>query len=107
MHFQYRKSYILNFAVILTLLCGMFGTVSVRAKTDIEGKAKPLGNFLDSDKTFESQNYFSSLPGNLDTTFDNDGKVITDFGSSDDPRQAVALQPDGKRLWRAERWQHS
>jgi uncharacterized delta-60 repeat protein len=43
--------------------------------------------------------------GTLDTTFDGDGKVNTDFGSTcalegafcgDDLAQAVALQPDGK-----------
>jgi uncharacterized delta-60 repeat protein len=34
--------------------------------------------------------------GSLDTTFDGDGKVMTDFGSGYDGAQAVVLQPDGK-----------
>jgi len=34
--------------------------------------------------------------GSLDTTFDTDGKVTTDFGNSDETASAVALQPDGK-----------
>ena len=38
------------------------------------------------------------VPGALDTTFDTDGKVLTDFGNSDDLAQAIAVQPDGKIL---------
>jgi uncharacterized delta-60 repeat protein len=34
--------------------------------------------------------------GSLDTTFDGDGKVITDFNSSEGYARAVAIQPDGK-----------
>jgi uncharacterized delta-60 repeat protein/gliding motility-associated-like protein len=34
--------------------------------------------------------------GSLDNTFDNDGKVTTDFGNSDDVGRAVAIQIDGK-----------
>jgi uncharacterized delta-60 repeat protein len=34
--------------------------------------------------------------GSLDTTFDGDGKVITDFAGSFDQARAVALQGDGK-----------
>jgi uncharacterized delta-60 repeat protein len=34
--------------------------------------------------------------GSLDTTFDSDGKVTTDFGNSYDLGDAIALQPDGK-----------
>jgi len=34
--------------------------------------------------------------GNLDPTFDTDGRVTTDFGSSGDVAYAVAVQPDGK-----------
>lgn len=36
--------------------------------------------------------------GSLDTSFDGDGKVTTDFGSSSDYGQSVALQSDGKIL---------
>lgn len=34
--------------------------------------------------------------GDLDTTFDSDGKVTADFGTFDDAGQAVAIDPDGK-----------
>src|SRR5579885_1749835 len=34
--------------------------------------------------------------GSFDTTFDNDGKVITDFGGDDDEANGVAIQGDGK-----------
>ncbi len=34
--------------------------------------------------------------GSPDTTFDNDGKVITDFGGDDDEANGVAIQSDGK-----------
>jgi uncharacterized delta-60 repeat protein len=35
-------------------------------------------------------------PGDLDTTFDGDGKVTTDFASNTDSADAVAIQGDGK-----------
>jgi uncharacterized delta-60 repeat protein len=35
-------------------------------------------------------------PGDLDSTFDGDGKVITDFAGGFDQAQAVAIQGDGK-----------
>ncbi|MDH3379700.1 MAG: hypothetical protein OEQ39_22475 [Gammaproteobacteria bacterium] len=38
-----------------------------------------------------------AAPGDLDTSFDNDGIVTTDVAGGDDAR-AVALQPDGKIL---------
>jgi uncharacterized delta-60 repeat protein len=34
--------------------------------------------------------------GTLDTTFDTDGKVTTDFGPADSAPSALVLQPDGK-----------
>ncbi len=34
--------------------------------------------------------------GNLDYTFDSDGKQTTDFGFSEDYANSIALQPDGK-----------
>ena len=74
----------------------MSGTVSARAKTDIERKVSPSGNILYSNEAFNPKNYLASLPGSLDTTFDGDGKVITDFGNSDDIGEAIALQPDSK-----------
>src|SRR5919106_1322270 len=35
-------------------------------------------------------------PGDLDPTFDGDGKVTTDFAGGGDQAQAVAIQGDGK-----------
>jgi uncharacterized delta-60 repeat protein len=34
--------------------------------------------------------------GTLDTTFDSDGKLVTDFAGFEDRARAVVLQPDGK-----------
>ena len=34
--------------------------------------------------------------GSLDTSFDSDGKVTTDFGSANDYARSVAIQSDGK-----------
>lgn len=39
-----------------------------------------------------------ALPGDLDSSFDLDGRVTTDFGQQDDYGYAVAIQPDGKIL---------
>jgi uncharacterized delta-60 repeat protein len=36
------------------------------------------------------------MAGDLDTTFDGDGKVTTDFGSNHDQARGVAIQTDGK-----------
>ena len=38
----------------------------------------------------------ANADGSLDTSFDTDGKVTTDFGSSGDVAQSVAIQSDGK-----------
>ena len=38
----------------------------------------------------------ASGPGDLDTTFDTDGKVTTDFGGGGDVGYALAIQSDGK-----------
>ena len=47
-----------------------------------------------SDGNFALVRYNSN--GSLDTSFDSDGKIITDFGSSDDSAYSIILQPDGK-----------
>ncbi|MFN7738414.1 MAG: delta-60 repeat domain-containing protein, partial [Pirellula sp.] len=36
------------------------------------------------------------MAGDLDTTFDGDGKVTTDFGNTGDVAHSVAIQSDGK-----------
>ena len=40
----------------------------------------------------------TAQPGSLDNTFGTGGKVTTDFGSSDDGGQSIAIQSDGKIL---------
>ncbi len=37
-----------------------------------------------------------NIDGSLDRSFDGDGKLTTDFGSSNDRATSVAVQPDGK-----------
>jgi uncharacterized delta-60 repeat protein len=39
-----------------------------------------------------------AVPGDLDTSFDVDGRVNTDLGSSEEEAYAIAIQPDGKIL---------
>ena len=39
-----------------------------------------------------------AAPGALDPSFDGDGRVVTDLGSSDEEANALAVQPDGKLL---------
>lgn len=38
----------------------------------------------------------AAAPGDLDTTFNGDGKVTTDIGGLEDHARAIAIQPDGK-----------
>lgn len=38
----------------------------------------------------------SAAPGALDSSFDEDGRVTTDFGSGEEEGHALAIQPDGK-----------
>jgi hypothetical protein len=38
----------------------------------------------------------AAAAGDLDTSFDSDGKVTTDIGGSDDDARSVAIQSDGK-----------
>ena len=51
-------------------------------------------SFNGNDTDFALARYNSD--GTLDTSFDSDGKVTTDFGSSDDFCGAIAIQSDGK-----------
>ena len=60
-----------------------------------DGKIIVAGSsFNGVDDDFALARYNSD--GSLDTTFDADGKVNTDFGGSFDAGAAVVLQPDGK-----------
>jgi uncharacterized delta-60 repeat protein len=42
--------------------------------------------------------------GSLDTSFDGDGRVTTDFNGNDDEASALALQPDGKIIVAGQIW---
>jgi uncharacterized delta-60 repeat protein len=58
--------------------------------TQADGKIVAVGQSSDD---FALARY--NLDGNLDSTFDGDGKVLTNFGSGD-VAYGVAIQPDGK-----------
>jgi uncharacterized delta-60 repeat protein len=60
-----------------------------------DGKIVVAGNSLNGSRSdFALTRYNSN--GSLDTTFDGDGKVTTDFGGGDDHAYSVAIQSDGK-----------
>lgn len=59
-----------------------------------DGKIMAVGFAVTNGSDFALVRY--SANGSLDTTFDNDGKVITDFGVNSAFLNSVALQPDGK-----------
>jgi uncharacterized delta-60 repeat protein len=64
---------------------------------------QPDGKILVAGYSYNGTNYDFSLirlnaDGTLDTTFDNDGKLIVPVGSSDDYGSSVTVQPDGKIL---------
>ncbi len=62
-----------------------------------DGKIVVAGyGFLGATNDFLIVRYNSD--GSLDTTFDSDGKVNTDFGGTNDYGQAIAIQSDGKLL---------
>jgi uncharacterized delta-60 repeat protein len=62
-----------------------------------DGKILVAGSRSDgSSHTFALARYNGN--GSLDTTFDMDGKVTTDFGGFDDAGEEVLLQPDGRIL---------
>ena len=62
-----------------------------------DGKIVLAGSVLKADATFDIVLMRHNPDGSLDNTFDQDGKVSTDFGG-DQQAFAVILQPDGKIL---------
>ncbi|MFC1779993.1 putative Ig domain-containing protein, partial [Thermodesulfobacteriota bacterium] len=67
--------------------------------TQVDGKILVAGRIQDAFGNYQDfalVRYNSD--GSLDTSFSGDGRVNTDFASSDDYGQSVALQPDGKIL---------
>jgi uncharacterized delta-60 repeat protein len=64
-------------------------------------RVQPDGKIVAAGYGTNGSNYDFALArynpsGSLDTSFDGDGKVVTDFGSHDDLAYSLALQPDGK-----------
>lgn len=59
-----------------------------------DGKIVAAGESRSKSYNFALARY--NINGTLDTTFNHGGKVITDFGGSDDIIYAMALQNDGK-----------
>jgi uncharacterized delta-60 repeat protein/uncharacterized repeat protein (TIGR01451 family) len=45
-----------------------------------------------------------NIDGSLDTSFDSDGKVMTDFGGSSECAQSIAIQSNGKILVTGSSW---
>ena len=74
-----------------------FGAGNTRASAvavQPDGKIVAAGEAHISTFDFALARY--NADGSLDTTFDTDGKVTTNFSSNSDVAAAVALQPDGK-----------
>ena len=62
-----------------------------------DGKIVVAGESYNGSKRFDFAIIRYNSNGSLDTTFDGDGKVTTDFGgTSDDRAYSVAIQGDGK-----------
>jgi len=62
---------------------------------------QPDGKVLSAGYVYSGGNWMFgvvryNVNGSLDTTFDTDGKVLTDVGPGADYARAMALQPDGK-----------
>jgi uncharacterized delta-60 repeat protein len=67
------------------------------AAVQSDGKILVAGeSFNGSNRDFALMRYNSN--GSLDTTFDGDGKVTTDFGNSNDFANSIAIQSNGKIL---------
>jgi uncharacterized delta-60 repeat protein len=60
------------------------------------GKIVVAGKSYNGSKRFDFALTRYNANGSLDTTFDGDGKVTTDFGGGDDTAHSVAIQSDGK-----------
>ncbi|MGH2674811.1 MAG: PxKF domain-containing protein [Actinomycetota bacterium] len=74
---------------------GPFHDLATAVAIQADGKIVAVGQVGGASFNFGLTRYMSD--GNLDTTFDGDGKVVTDFVSnSEDTAFAVAIQADGK-----------
>ena len=72
-----------------------FGDFARSVAIQTDGKIVAAGySYNGSDYDFALVRY--NIDGSLDTSFDDDGKVTTDFLSGDDAANSVAIQADGK-----------
>ncbi|MFF1396789.1 calcium-binding protein [Streptomyces sp. NPDC058287] len=78
---------------VITDMGGADGAFGVAVQADGRIVAAGLSGAGTAGDNFALARY--NADGSLDTSFDNDGKVITDFGG-DDPGHGVAVQADGK-----------
>ena len=81
--------------IVITEFAGLDDLNEIALQTD--GKIVAAGSYNAGDFgsfAFALARYNSD--GSLDETFDGDGKVMTNIGSSGDGAEAVAIQPDGK-----------
>ncbi len=87
----------------LTTAIGSADDLGVSVALQTDGKIIVAGySLIGTDFDFALVRYNSD--GSLDTTFDTDGKVITDFGFGDDAGYSVVVQADGKILVTGECW---
>ena len=82
-----------NDGKVITTIGGWDFAIDVALQPDGKIVAAGGGDNISAYRDFVLMRYNSN--GSLDTTFDTDGKVITDFGRTDDGH-AVVIQPDGK-----------
>ena len=81
--------------IVTTMLEGLFyGAHDVALQADGRIVAAGYIKTGQDDAVFAIVRY--NTDGSLDTSFDNDGKVTTDFGAFYDAVQGVAIQSDGK-----------
>ncbi|MCP5012548.1 MAG: hypothetical protein GY942_21425, partial [Aestuariibacter sp.] len=82
---------------IVTTSFGVSNDYAYRTTVQADGKILVMGESnIDGDYDFALVRY--TTDGSLDTTFDSDGIVTTDFGNGDDYTYDIVTQSDGKIL---------
>ncbi len=78
-----------------------FGSGDAASDVVLQGNKILAAGYADAGST-SGKGHFAlaryTANGDLDSTFDGDGKVTTDFGGGADVAEAVALQSDGKMI---------
>ncbi|MDO8811922.1 MAG: DUF4347 domain-containing protein, partial [Gallionella sp.] len=82
----------------VTTVLGIYGSVGHSVTVQSDGKILVAGTYynIGMNDDFALVRYNSD--GSLDTTFDTDGKLITNFGSTQERAYSVIVQADGKIL---------